>query len=101
MEITKRNINKKEVLLLLKQIALILVGTFVMSFGFMVFLSPHNIVPGGFMGIAQILYDVLSSIGWESNMFSSSCPLNILSKTVYSVISASFITESTNSVAST
>ena len=65
MEITKRNINKKEVLLLLKQIALILVGTFVMSFGFMVFLSPHNIVPGGFMGIAQILYDVLSSIGFN------------------------------------
>ena len=57
--------NKKEILSMLTQIALILIGTFVMAFGFMVFLSPYNIVPGGFMGIAQILYDVLKSIGFS------------------------------------
>ena len=57
--------NKKEILSMLSQIALILIGTFVMAFGFMVFLSPYNIVPGGFMGIAQILYDVLKSIGFS------------------------------------
>ena len=57
--------NKKEILSMLSQIALILIGTVVMAFGFMVFLSPYNIVPGGFMGIAQILYDVLKSIGFS------------------------------------
>ena len=64
MEETKR-FNKKDVLSMLTQIALIMFGTFIMAFGFMVFLTPYNIVPGGFMGIAQILYDVLSSIGFS------------------------------------
>lgn len=64
MEETTRS-KKREVLSMLTQISLILVGTFIMAFGFMVFLSPYNIVPGGFMGIAQILYDVLSSVGFN------------------------------------
>ncbi len=65
MEKVKKVINKKDVLTMLKQIVLILIGTFILSLGFTVFLSPHNIVPGGFMGIAQILYDVLASVGFN------------------------------------
>ena len=60
-----KGFGKKEVVSMLKQIALILVGTFIMAFGFMVFLEPYSIVPGGFMGIAQILYDVLSGVGFS------------------------------------
>lgn len=52
-------INKKEVKTLIFQIIVILIGTFIMSIGFSVFLSPHSITPGGFMGIAQIIHDLL------------------------------------------
>ena len=61
----KLNINKKEVSTLLLQTLFILLGTFVMAFGYVIFLAPNNIVPGGFMGIAQILHDVLAGIGFN------------------------------------
>lgn len=56
--------KKQEALTLVGQIFLILCGTFVLGFGYCVFLSPYNIVPGGFLGLAKILHDVLAKIGF-------------------------------------
>lgn len=64
MKTLKQEFDKKSIITLLKQICLILIGTFIMAFGYIVFLAPHNIVPGGFMGLAQIVHDVLSKIGF-------------------------------------
>ena len=41
-----------------------MLGTFIMAFGYIVFLSPHKIVPGGFMGLAQVIHDLLAEIGF-------------------------------------
>ena len=46
------------------EILIILVGTFVLALGFRIFLTPHKIVPGGFMGIAQIIHDLLVGINF-------------------------------------
>ena len=56
--------KKREALTLVFQIFLILCGTFVLGFGYCVFLSPYNIVPGGFLGLARIIHDVLAKIGF-------------------------------------
>ena len=56
--------KKREALTLVFQIFLILCGTFVLGFGYCVFLAPYNIVPGGFLGLAQIIHDVLAKIGF-------------------------------------
>ncbi|MGN1162721.1 MAG: YitT family protein [Christensenellales bacterium] len=56
--------KKREALTLVCQIFLIFCGTFVMSFGYCVFLAPYNIVPGGFLGLAKIIHDVLAKIGF-------------------------------------
>lgn len=56
--------KKREALTLVGQIFLILCGTFVLGFGYCVFLAPYNIVPGGFLGLAQIIHDVLAKIGF-------------------------------------
>jgi len=42
----------------------ILLGTFVMALGFKIFLTPHDIVPGGFMGIAKIIHDLLTRVNF-------------------------------------
>ena len=56
--------KKREALTLVFQIFLILCGTFILGFGYCVFLSPYNIVPGGFLGLARIIHDVLAKIGF-------------------------------------
>lgn len=56
--------KQREALNLVFQIFLILCGTFVLGFGYCVFLSPYNIVPGGFMGLSQIVHDLLAKIGF-------------------------------------
>ena len=61
----KNKLKIKNVKKLILQCFIILFGTFIMSFGYIVFLSPHNIVPGGFMGLARIIHDLLSNIGFE------------------------------------
>ena len=45
-------------------IFVILVGTFVMALGFKIFLTPHDIVPGGFMGVAKIIHDLLTRVNF-------------------------------------
>ncbi|MBQ8425399.1 MAG: YitT family protein [Clostridia bacterium] len=65
MEKLKKKYTKKDVFKLCVQSLVIMIGTLVMSFGYMVFLSPHNIVPGGFMGLARIIHDLLSNIGFN------------------------------------
>ena len=62
-------INFKE---LLVNVVFIFIGTFVMALGFKIFLTPHKIVPGGFMGIAQILYDLLLKVNFSFLAFSYS-----------------------------
>jgi len=65
--ITKKfNFEKLNFKVLLIEIITILIGTFITALGFKLFLTPHNIVPGGFMGIAQIIYDLLIKIGFNS-----------------------------------
>ncbi len=66
MKKLKINITKKEVLTLLVQVLFISIGTFIMSFGYCAFLQPYNIVPGGFMGLAQIIADSLAKIGFTA-----------------------------------
>ncbi len=67
MEETK--INKKTTKINFKtlviEILIIMLGTFITSLGFSIFLEPHNIVPGGFMGLAKIIYDVLAIINFD------------------------------------
>lgn len=48
------------------EILTIMLGTFITAFGFEVFLTPHNIVPGGFMGVAKIVYDVIARTGFTA-----------------------------------
>lgn len=43
-----------------KNYLLILVGTFIMSIGFVVFISPLKLAPGGVYGIAIILHHVFN-----------------------------------------
>lgn len=57
-----KNIKLKTLIL---EIFIIMLGTFITSLGFSIFLEPHNIVPGGFMGLAKIIYDVLSLISFD------------------------------------
>ena len=57
-----KGFNIKE---LLVEILIILAGTFVLALGFRIFLTPHKIVPGGFMGVAQIIHDLLASINFN------------------------------------
>lgn len=64
MGILKKSYTKKDIFKLIMQCLVIMLGTLIMSFGYMVFLSPHNIVPGGFMGLARIIHDLLEKIGF-------------------------------------
>ena len=60
-----KKITKKDIYELIIQCLLISLGTFITAFGYIVFLSPHKIVPGGFMGLAQIIHDVLLKTGFD------------------------------------
>lgn len=62
----KKIINKKDLLTLLIECFTITLGTFVLALGFRIFLTPHNIVPGGFMGLAQIIYDLCKMINFSA-----------------------------------
>ena len=57
-------ISKQDVLRFVFDALTILLGTFVMAFGFSVFLRPNNIVPSGFMGLAQTIHDLLAKVGF-------------------------------------
>ena len=57
-------ITKEEITRFIFDAVLIILGTFIMSFGFSVFLKPNNIVPGGFMGLAQTIHDLLAKVGF-------------------------------------
>lgn len=58
-----KQINYKKLIL---DILLILIGTFIMAIGFCLFLEPNKIVPGGFMGLAQTIYELLSKVGFTA-----------------------------------
>ena len=45
---------------------IIMLGTFITAMGFKIFLTPHNIVPGGFMGVAQIIFDLIAKTGFTA-----------------------------------
>ena len=65
MTLLKKNISKKQVINLILQSLVIMIGTFIMAFGYIVFLSPNNIVPGGFTGVARIIHDLLAQVGFD------------------------------------
>ena len=56
-----KQINIKTLIL---EIFLILLGTFITSVGFTIFLEPHNISPGGFMGLSKLIFDLLSKVNF-------------------------------------
>ena len=56
-----KNLNLKTLII---ECLTIMLGTFITAMGFKLFLTPHNIVPGGFMGVAQIIYDLLAGINF-------------------------------------
>ncbi len=58
-----KQVNFKKLLL---DVLLVLLGTFIMAIGFCLFLKPNNIVPGGFMGLAQTIYELFSKIGFTA-----------------------------------
>ena len=58
-------ITKKKIREMMIQVLLIMLGTLLMSFGYIVFLAHNNIVPGGFMGLAKIIHDLLGKIGFD------------------------------------
>lgn len=60
----KKEAIKKNVKSMSIEILTILIGTFVMALGFQIFLTPHKIVPGGFMGLAQIVHDIVAKTGF-------------------------------------
>lgn len=62
----KLSSKQREAFTLVFQILTILCGTFVLGFGYCVFLSPYNIVPGGFMGLSQIVHDLFAKIGFTA-----------------------------------
>lgn len=63
---SKLSSKQREAFTLVFQILTILCGTFVLGFGYCVFLSPYNIVPGGFMGLSQIVHDLFAKIGFTA-----------------------------------
>lgn len=63
-ERVKNKLEKLNLKTLAVEILIILAGTFIMGLGFKIFLTPHKIVPGGFMGIAQIIHDLLAEINF-------------------------------------
>lgn len=54
--------NKKEILSLIKNSALVALGTFIMTFGVGIFLIPFDIVTGGISGLGIVLEKILSAI---------------------------------------
>ena len=64
MELKKMKIDKKQIKRLILQCLIIMLGTFVMAFGYMVFLQPNNILPGGFTGLSQIIHDLFKKVGF-------------------------------------
>lgn len=60
----KIKVNKKEITKFIVECFGIMLGTFIMAFGYTLFLTPHNIVPGGFMGLSQIIYHLFEKIGF-------------------------------------
>ena len=55
MTLTKEKRND-----IIRTYALIILGTFIMSIGFVVFISPLKLAPGGVYGIAIILHHVFN-----------------------------------------
>lgn len=63
-ELSKKEVIVKNIKTMSIQILTIMLGTFVMALSFQIFLTPHNIVPGGFMGLAKIVHDVIAKTGF-------------------------------------
>lgn len=57
-------LSKKELTTLILQCLCVTIGTLVMALGYKLFLTPNSIVPGGFMGLAQIIHDLFEKINF-------------------------------------
>lgn len=57
-------LTKKEITTLTIQCICVMLGTLIMALGYKLFLTPNKIVPGGFMGLAQIIHDLLAKINF-------------------------------------
>ncbi len=60
-----KNINKKQIIQEIINIIFIVGGTFLMGIAFSVFLSPNNISPTGFSGIASLVCNALKTYGFN------------------------------------
>ena len=54
----KNKLSKKDILIAIKNIFLVIIGTVILAFGTGVFLFPFQIVTGGISGLAIILDDI-------------------------------------------
>ena len=61
--IKKLKMTKAEILLQLKNIALIIVGTLVLAFGCAIFVVPFNLVTGGVTGLSIVIENIFIEIG--------------------------------------
>ena len=55
-----KNLTKKQKADIIKTYAFIILGTFIMSIGYVIFISPLKLAPGGVYGIAIILHHVFN-----------------------------------------
>lgn len=55
----KKKYSKKEIMLMIKNILLVIIGTVILAFGTGVFLFPFNIITGGISGISIILNNLI------------------------------------------
>lgn len=55
-------INQEKIKKISWQYLMIILGSAVMSMGFVLFIDPYNIVPGGFIAVGMILNNIFSSI---------------------------------------
>ena len=55
----KKKYSKKEIMLMIKNIFLVIIGTVILAFGTGVFLFPYNIITGGIAGISITLNNLI------------------------------------------
>lgn len=63
--IKKLKLTKAEILLQLKNISLVILGTLVLAFGCAVFVVPFNLVTGGVTGLSIVIDNVFGKIGLD------------------------------------
>lgn len=84
-----------------KNILFVIIGSFIASYGAVAFLSPNNMVTGGGVGIAQLLYSITNFLTLGSWIAIVAIPLMIIGWIYFGkgyVLKTIFITPPINNV---